>query len=216
MRLFIIRHGDPDYAHDSLTEKGLREAEALAEWFADVRLDEIFASPLGRAQMTAAPTAAQKGMEVKILPFTAESMDYMASFSAQDDIGYTYSVKVGVSDYRDGSGRFEERSATLAEMIKGSDEFLAGYGMERRGGIYRAFGTCEKRVAVFCHGGFGAAWIGHLLGMAPLRAFRQLDITTTGVTVFDFIPEADGFVTPRMVAFSGAAHLYNAGLRQKP
>lgn len=56
MRLFIIRHGDPDYAHDSLTEKGLREAEALAEWFADVRLDEIFASPLGRAQMTAAPT----------------------------------------------------------------------------------------------------------------------------------------------------------------
>ncbi len=201
MRLFIIRHGDPDYAHDSLTEKGLREAEALAEWFADVRLDEIFASPLGRAQMTAAPTAAQKGMEVKILPFTAESMDYMASFSAQDDIGYTYSVKGGVSDYRDGSGRFEERSATLAEMIKGSDEFLAGYGMERRGGIYRAFGT---------------AWIGHLLGMAPLRAFRQLDITTTGVTVFDFIPEADGFVTPRMVAFSGAAHLYNAGLRQKP
>lgn len=138
------------------------------------------------------------------------------SFSAQDDIGYTYSVKGGVSDYRDGSGRFEERSATLAEMIKGSDEFLAGYGMERRGGIYRAFGTCEKRVAVFCHGGFGAAWIGHLLGMAPLRAFRQLDITTTGVTVFDFIPEADGFVTPRMVAFSGAAHLYNAGLRQKP
>ena len=52
--------------------------------------------------------------------------------------------------------------------------------------------------------------------MAPLRAFRQLDITTTGGTVFDFIPEADGFVTPRMVAFSGAAHLYNAGLRQKP
>lgn len=216
MRLFIIRHGDPDYAHDSLTEKGRREAEALAEWLADVRLDEIFASPLGRAQMTAAPTAAQKGLEVKILPFTAESMDYMASFSGHDDIGYSFSAKEGVFDYRDGSERFDERSATLAEMIKGSDEFLAGYGMERRGGIYRAFGTCEKRVAVFCHGGFGAAWIGHLLGMAPLRAFRQLNITTTGVTVFDFLPEADGFVTPRMVAFSGATHLYNNGLREKP
>ena len=173
MRLFIIRHGDPDYAHDSLTEKGLREAEALAEWFADVRLDEIFASPLGRAQMTAAPTAAQNGMEVKILPFTAESMDYMASFSAQDDIGYTYSVKGGVSDYRDGSGRFEERSATLAEMIKGSDEFLAGYGMERRGGIYRAFGTCEKRVAVFCHGGFGAACAAACLPPARYHHHRR-------------------------------------------
>lgn len=31
MRLLIIRHGDPDYAVDSLTEKGRREAEFLAE-----------------------------------------------------------------------------------------------------------------------------------------------------------------------------------------
>ena len=30
MRFLIIRHGDPDYAHDSLTPKGFREAEALA------------------------------------------------------------------------------------------------------------------------------------------------------------------------------------------
>ena len=27
MRLLIIRHGDPDYVRDSLTEKGRREAE---------------------------------------------------------------------------------------------------------------------------------------------------------------------------------------------
>ena len=25
MRILIIRHGDPDYEHDSLTEKGWRE-----------------------------------------------------------------------------------------------------------------------------------------------------------------------------------------------
>ena len=31
MRLLIIRHGDPDYAHDTLTEKGHREAALLAE-----------------------------------------------------------------------------------------------------------------------------------------------------------------------------------------
>ena len=29
MRILIIRHGDPDYEHDSLTEKGLREANLL-------------------------------------------------------------------------------------------------------------------------------------------------------------------------------------------
>ena len=31
MKLLIIRHGEPDYTADSLTEKGWREAELLAE-----------------------------------------------------------------------------------------------------------------------------------------------------------------------------------------
>ena len=31
MRFLIIRHGDPDYEKDSLTEKGWREAALLAD-----------------------------------------------------------------------------------------------------------------------------------------------------------------------------------------
>ena len=31
MKLLLIRHGDPDYTIDSLTEKGHREAQLLAE-----------------------------------------------------------------------------------------------------------------------------------------------------------------------------------------
>ena len=31
MRILFIRHGDPDYARDSLTEKGRREARLLAD-----------------------------------------------------------------------------------------------------------------------------------------------------------------------------------------
>lgn len=30
MNIYIIRHGDPDYEKDSLTEKGWREAELLS------------------------------------------------------------------------------------------------------------------------------------------------------------------------------------------
>ena len=30
MNIYIIRHAEPDYEHDSLTEKGWREAELLA------------------------------------------------------------------------------------------------------------------------------------------------------------------------------------------
>lgn len=31
MRILIIRHGDPDYEKDSLTQKGWHEAELLAD-----------------------------------------------------------------------------------------------------------------------------------------------------------------------------------------
>ena len=31
MRIMIIRHGDPDYEIDGLTEKGKREAQLLAD-----------------------------------------------------------------------------------------------------------------------------------------------------------------------------------------
>lgn len=40
MKLLFIRHGDPDYTIDSLTEKGWKEAEFLSEKIAalDVRV----------------------------------------------------------------------------------------------------------------------------------------------------------------------------------
>ncbi|MDD6448847.1 MAG: phosphoglycerate mutase family protein, partial [Lachnospiraceae bacterium] len=54
MRIIFIRHGTPDYTTDSLTLVGKREADALAlrtaRW---TNIDQIFISPLGRAQETA-------------------------------------------------------------------------------------------------------------------------------------------------------------------
>ena len=53
MKLLIIRHGDPDYTADSLTEKGHREAELLSERIAPMDITAYYVSPLGRAQATA-------------------------------------------------------------------------------------------------------------------------------------------------------------------
>lgn len=56
MELFIIRHGDPDYARDFLTEKGVREAKLLSERMEKENIDYFYCSPLGRAQKTASYT----------------------------------------------------------------------------------------------------------------------------------------------------------------
>jgi broad specificity phosphatase PhoE len=71
-RLYLIRHGETLYGNGpegglpgrELTERGYRQIEALAELLADVRLDAIYASPLGRAQATAETIARRNGATV--------------------------------------------------------------------------------------------------------------------------------------------------------
>lgn len=56
MKLVIVRHGDPDYTIDSLTEKGWKEAGYLAERLEKLDVKEFYVSPLGRAKDTASCT----------------------------------------------------------------------------------------------------------------------------------------------------------------
>ena len=55
MRILLIRHGDPDYVNDTLTEKGRREAALLAKRAVSMNMGECYKSPLGRAKDTATP-----------------------------------------------------------------------------------------------------------------------------------------------------------------
>ena len=49
MKLLIVRHGDPDYTIDSLTEKGWEEVEFLSEKLSKLDIKDFYVSPLGRA-----------------------------------------------------------------------------------------------------------------------------------------------------------------------
>ena len=77
MRLLFIRHGDPDYVHDSLTEKGVREAKALSCLIPQLNVGDCFVSPLGRAKMTAQLALSGTGIKPAELDWIQEFMtDY--------------------------------------------------------------------------------------------------------------------------------------------
>ena len=73
MKLFIIRHGDPNYALDTLTERGWREAELLRDRLMRENITKVYLSPLGRAQNTAKPFLYSTGL-------TAETKDWLREF----------------------------------------------------------------------------------------------------------------------------------------
>ena len=56
MKLIFIRHGEPNYEIDSLTEKGWREAELLSKRTVKWNVTDFYCSPLGRAKDTASYT----------------------------------------------------------------------------------------------------------------------------------------------------------------
>ena len=61
MKLLFVRHGDPNYAIDGLTEKGKREAELVADRLCREHITAVYCSTMGRARLTAQPTLDRLG-----------------------------------------------------------------------------------------------------------------------------------------------------------
>lgn len=213
MTLYIIRHADPDYENNTITEFGWQEARALADWMKDIPIDRIYTSPMGRAIDTAKPLCEAKGIVPEILPWTAESKDYLSALqlTPEMDCRYHYSTRKGI--YRFDDFTDTDRMKTVKYMIQKSDEFLASFGYVRQGLLYRIEKPSDESVAVFCHGGFGAAWIAHLIGAAPGLAHPSIKLGTSSVTTFSFLNTEKGFNRPVMRRMGEIHHIYKAGLR---
>lgn len=77
MRLYVVRHGqtssnvarllDTAFPGADLDDAGRQQAEALVGRLAGRDLDAIYASDLVRTQQTAAPLAAERGLDVMVL-----------------------------------------------------------------------------------------------------------------------------------------------------
>ena len=72
MKLLIVRHGDPDYSIDSLTETGWIEAELLSDRLCKLDVKAFYCSPKGRARDTAKATLEKLGRQAEVLPWLRE------------------------------------------------------------------------------------------------------------------------------------------------
>ncbi|MBO4794631.1 MAG: histidine phosphatase family protein [Clostridia bacterium] len=210
MVLHIIRHADPDYPNNTITEFGRREAEALAQYMKTIPLDRVFTSPLGRAIDTALPTCREKGLEYTVLPWTVESMDYMRPCDRPGNCSYTFTLTEGVRDFSDLTG--ESRNGSIENLYKNSDEFFASLGYERHGARYKVVTPNHEHIAVFCHGGFGGAWISHLLLRPAEMSWISLRLRTTSISTFEF-GNSNEYTTPLAMQIGAIPHIVLAGLR---
>lgn len=229
MRLFIIRHADPDYPNDSITTAGKAEAEALAVRLKRLGLDAIYTSPLGRAVATCGYTARALGLEPVCLDWAREITLPMVELA---DLGQTVMwdvhghlmrtqerwQQINAGDWHS----LEPFDAPLARegveaVAASSDAFLKQLGFERDGGIYRVLEPENRRkIAVFCHGGLGLTWLSHLLGISPPQMWGGFFLPPSSVTTILFDERVPGIATPRALGVGDISHLYAAGLPMQP
>ena len=198
MRIFIIRHGDPYYPTDSLTEKGIREAELLSNRLVKEGIKEIYVSPLGRARLTAVPTAKKLGMTPTVLDWLHEfpahiKAEYSTDYYKNTHSGWNMPPELWTGD-KDLFSVDRWRTSKLLEdsevadtydrVCAEFDAFTAMHGYTRDGGLYRISEDAdeENAIALFCHFGLGTALISHVLNMPLIPIWNSVFLPTSSVT----------------------------------
>ena len=232
MILYYVRHGDPIYDPDSLTELGHKQASALAKRFSLYGLDAVYSSPSNRAKLTAQPTCEALGLEVKICDWADENL-------AGADTGYKnkdgsfvwcFDDREMVEKFNDPAVRalgmewykheyfskfpFERGMKRISAAV---DDFLLslGYEHDREKCCYRKVGKSPERVALFAHGGASMMIFSALLDIPYPQLCTRCSISYTGVTAIGFGTSNfgdDAPVYPQVFQHSNDSHLYKEGL----
>lgn len=221
MRILIIRHGDPDYVIDSLTEKGWREAVLLADRLEHEKIDAFYVSPLGRAQATIQPTLARRGDR-------AETLEWLREFAVKMTDPDIFRERVAW-DWLPGTWTTEERyydkaawmtteimeqagaPKEYAWVTEGLDELLRKHGYCRQGNTYRAERPNRDTIALVCHFGLECVLLSHLLGISPMVLWHGFCAAPTSVTTVMTEERREGIASFRVTGFGDISHLYVQG-----
>ena len=221
MKIHIVRHGEPDYSIDSVTPKGAREVQLLADRLSAESISTFYVSPLGRAQATAAPTLNKMGR-------TAETLDWLREFRAPLPIvdpstgktrnnPWDFKPSFWTSDPRafDSQGWTQMpvmqagHVAQEAEWVyTGLDRVLASHGYRRDGLLYHADRPNQETIVFFCHFGVECVMLSHLMNVSPMILWHHFCALPSSVTTLVTEERDQGTAIFRCLAFGDLSHLY--------
>lgn len=218
MKIYIIRHGDPDYSIDSLTEKGWREAKLLSERMVKIPIDDFYCSPLGRAQDTSKPTLEKVGKTSETLPWLREFAGQITSpFTGNKRVSWDLPPSLWCKDERFYSHEKWSETEIMTngnapeiykETTEGIDALLERYGWKRDGRAY--IPGEDKNIALFCHFAMGITVASHILGIPPVVAQNSFFLAPTSVTELVSETDKSGISHFRATMVGDISHLYIA------
>ncbi len=225
MKLIIIRHADPDYSIDSLTEKGWREAEYLSEklvpmYEADPNHWSFYMSPLGRAQDTANVTLKKIGRTAEVYKWLREFDAPVKGENGRMIIPWDFLPEYWTNEpaYFD-KERWQDVPLMADDQVgvqykwvtDGLDMILERHGYRRDNNLYRAEKASNDTIVFFCHFGVECVLLSHLLGVSPHILWHGTCAAPSSVTTLVTEERRKGTAFFRMSSFGDISHLYANG-----
>lgn len=222
MKIIFIRHGDPDYVNDTLTEKGIREAKLLAKRVAGWKdVTQFYCSPLGRAQKTASYSLEAVGREAVTFEWMKEftyfiddpvtgrhgvPWDLMPRYWSEIPEMYDRENWKTTELYRSNA----EILPAYSEVCEGLDTLLSSYGYTRHHNYYLTAPTkktTEDTIVIFCHLGVICMMLSHLLNISPVPLLHGFFLATTSVTVLGTEERMENDAVFRVQVMGDTSHL---------
>lgn len=221
MRLLLIRHAEPDYANDSITEKGRREAVLLSERIARYHIRDFYVSPLGRARDTASYTLQKTGRNAETLSWLQEFRGkYPDPETGVLRLAWDIPTRIwteypGVYDFRTfldnplfDTGDFRE---VWTETSDGVNALMKRYGFQKDGPVWLCDNNRSDTIAVFCHFGISMAIISCLTDISPFVLWHRTLCYPSSVTEIVTEERQKGTVSFRITKLGDITHLESAG-----
>jgi probable phosphoglycerate mutase len=221
--LFIyIRHGEPIYDPDSLTELGKLQAENVAKRLSVIGVDKIFSSTSNRAIQTALPTAKSLDKEITYLEFSNEkhvwnnlTVDTPSGkvwlFQDKKIIELFHSQEImdlGMKWYEHPEFDRKSYGEEMKRIQSESTRFFAGLGYQYLdNGKYKVVKENDDHVVMFAHQGFGFAFLSLLLNIPYPNFCTRFELGHAEITVIEFKNDG-GYSYPKVISLSNNCHLH--------
>ena len=218
MKIYFVRHGQPDYANDCLTELGHQQAAAAAERLRDCGIEKVFSSTKGRAMQTAEYTAKELGLEIIPCDFMREilwnSIDGEPILRNGDPWFYADLLASEGKSLNDGEWYAKEpycksKIIPSAKTVNdGLDAWLAELGYQRESEYYRVVREpTAKTVAMFSHGGSSSVALSRIFNIPLPMVLGIFRPELTSVTVVEFSENVGELICPRLLLFNDEQHI---------
>ena len=175
--IYFVRHGESEAnaarrfagrTDSPLTERGLRQAEAVADELAKVHFDRVVSSPLSRCRDTAIVIAKRHGLPVDLDPDLVE-------IDVGDRTGVPFDEVRGLPNWRDDGFVAWPGGETLDQVIERALRAMDRITAQNAG----------QTVLVVGHGGVTRILMSHFLGLLPKLERSPATNTNVSVVVTD-------------------------------